>query len=82
MIIFIQENETRDHVEVSPQSGVIMQHIASRLEDHGGIVLVIDYGHDGTKTDTFRVSEQQNLDIINLNKQQILFCCDQCYNYS
>lgn len=53
---FVQENEVRDHVEVSPQSGVIMQHIAERLEEAGGIVLVVDYGHDGTKTDTFRVS--------------------------
>lgn len=52
--LFIKENETRDHVEVSPQSSVIMQHIADRLEDDGGLALVVDYGHDGTKTDTFR----------------------------
>lgn len=25
------------------------------MEEDGGITLIIDYGHDGDKTDTFRV---------------------------
>ncbi|NWT64729.1 NDUF7 methyltransferase, partial [Prunella himalayana] len=51
---FIQPEETRDHVEVCPEAGVIVQRLASRIEKDGGAALVADYGHDGTKTDTFR----------------------------
>ncbi|XP_051469808.1 protein arginine methyltransferase NDUFAF7, mitochondrial isoform X2 [Apus apus] len=51
---FIQPEETRDHVEVCPEAGVIIQRLACRIEKDGGAALVADYGHDGTKTDTFR----------------------------
>ncbi|NXW91262.1 NDUF7 methyltransferase, partial [Alopecoenas beccarii] len=51
---FIQPEETRDHVEVCPEAGVIIQNLACRIEKGGGAALVADYGHDGTKTDTFR----------------------------
>ncbi|NXO94515.1 NDUF7 methyltransferase, partial [Certhia brachydactyla] len=51
---FIQAEETRDHVEVCPEAGVIVQRLASRIEKDGGAALVADYGHNGTKTDTFR----------------------------
>ena len=33
-----------------------MENIAQRLEEFGGFALVIDYGHNGEKKDTFRVS--------------------------
>ncbi|NXN94398.1 NDUF7 methyltransferase, partial [Rhinopomastus cyanomelas] len=51
---FIQPEETRDHVEVCPEAGAIIQSLACRIERDGGAALVADYGHDGTKTDTFR----------------------------
>ncbi|NXL83517.1 NDUF7 methyltransferase, partial [Alectura lathami] len=51
---FIQPEETRDHVEVCPEAGVLIQRLACRVEKDGGAALVADYGHDGTKTDTFR----------------------------
>ncbi|KAM8785830.1 protein arginine methyltransferase NDUFAF7, mitochondrial isoform 2-T3 [Rhynchonycteris naso] len=51
---FIQRNETRDHVEVCPDAGVIIQELSQRIALTGGAALVADYGHDGTKTDTFR----------------------------
>lgn len=51
---FIQPEEMRDHVEVCPEAGVIIQRLAGRIEKDGGAALVADYGHDGTKTDTFR----------------------------
>ena len=51
----MQPNEKRNHVEISPESDSIAQHIAERLENHGGFGLVMDYGHVGEKEDTFRV---------------------------
>lgn len=43
-------------MEVCPEAGVIIQNLACRIEKGGGAALVADYCHDGTKTDTFRVS--------------------------
>uniref|UniRef100_A0A4X2K2E4 Protein arginine methyltransferase NDUFAF7 n=1 Tax=Vombatus ursinus TaxID=29139 RepID=A0A4X2K2E4_VOMUR len=51
---FIQPKETRDHVEVCPDAGVIIQILSERIEESGGAALIADYGHDGTKMDTFR----------------------------
>ncbi|XP_037541615.1 protein arginine methyltransferase NDUFAF7, mitochondrial [Nematolebias whitei] len=50
----IQANERRAHVEVCAEGGVIVQHLARRIVEDGGAALIADYGHDGTKTDTFR----------------------------
>ncbi|XP_063352357.1 protein arginine methyltransferase NDUFAF7, mitochondrial isoform X2 [Pelmatolapia mariae] len=47
-------DEKRDHVEVSAEGGVIVQQLARRIIEDGGAALIIDYGHNGTKTDTFR----------------------------
>ncbi|XP_075002733.1 protein arginine methyltransferase NDUFAF7, mitochondrial isoform X2 [Calonectris borealis] len=58
---FIQPEETRDHVEVCPEAGVIIQRLACRIEEDGGAALVADYGHDGTKTDTFRGFQNHKL---------------------
>lgn len=54
--IFPQADEQREHVEVCAEGGVIVQKMASRVSEDGGAALIADYGHDGTKTDTFRVS--------------------------
>ncbi|KAM6459567.1 protein arginine methyltransferase NDUFAF7, mitochondrial [Liasis olivaceus] len=51
---FMHDQESRDHVEVCPDAGVIIQKLASNVENNGGAALIVDYGHDGTKTDTFR----------------------------
>ncbi|XP_070843544.1 protein arginine methyltransferase NDUFAF7, mitochondrial isoform X1 [Chaetodon trifascialis] len=50
----IQAGERRSHVEVCPEGGVIVQQLARRIAEDGGAALIADYGHDGTKTDTFR----------------------------
>lgn len=50
----IAADEKREHVEVCPDSGVIVQKLANRIAEDGGVALIADYGHDGTKTDTFR----------------------------
>ncbi|XP_037663745.1 protein arginine methyltransferase NDUFAF7, mitochondrial isoform X2 [Choloepus didactylus] len=52
--VFIQHDETRDHVEVCPDAGVIIEELSQRIALTGGAALIADYGHDGTKTDTFR----------------------------
>ncbi|KAK2587297.1 hypothetical protein KPH14_003019 [Odynerus spinipes] len=59
--IYIPEDESRDHVEISPKSMVIVDHIASFLMKNGGFALIIDYGHVGDKTDTFRAFRQHKL---------------------
>ncbi|XP_055935414.1 protein arginine methyltransferase NDUFAF7, mitochondrial-like isoform X2 [Argiope bruennichi] len=57
----LQADETRTSLEVSPESGVLVQEIAARIEKEGGYSLLIDYGHDGTKTDTFRAFRRHAL---------------------
>ncbi|XP_022095642.1 protein arginine methyltransferase NDUFAF7, mitochondrial-like [Acanthaster planci] len=49
-----QDSDSRDHIEVCPEGGVIVEEMAHRISQHGGMSLVIDYGHDGTKADTLR----------------------------
>ncbi|XP_063773647.1 protein arginine methyltransferase NDUFAF7, mitochondrial isoform X2 [Pseudophryne corroboree] len=51
---FIQADEKRDHVEVCPSAAVIIQKLASQINSYGGAALIADYGHSGTKMDTFR----------------------------
>ncbi|TDH00776.1 hypothetical protein EPR50_G00191800 [Perca flavescens] len=50
----VQADEGRGHVEVCAEGGVIIQQLARRILEDGGAALIGDYGHDGTKTDTFR----------------------------
>ncbi|XP_060947335.1 protein arginine methyltransferase NDUFAF7, mitochondrial [Limanda limanda] len=51
---FVHADERRDHVEVCAEGGVIVQQLARRIVEDGGAALIADYGHEGTKTDTFR----------------------------
>lgn len=37
-----------------PEGGVFIQQLSRRITEDGGAALIADYGHDGTKTDTFR----------------------------
>ncbi|XP_040920061.1 protein arginine methyltransferase NDUFAF7, mitochondrial [Toxotes jaculatrix] len=50
----VQADERRNHVEVCAEGGVIIQQLARRIAEDGGAALIADYGHNGTKTDTFR----------------------------
>lgn len=51
---FIQADEKRNHIEFSPNAGVIIEKLASQINSLGGAALIADYGHSGDKTDTFR----------------------------
>ncbi|XP_039288263.1 protein arginine methyltransferase NDUFAF7, mitochondrial isoform X2 [Nilaparvata lugens] len=54
--LFVKESDTRCEIEVSPDSRIIMNELANRLEQFGGMALIADYGHDGSQPnmDTFR----------------------------
>jgi NADH dehydrogenase [ubiquinone] 1 alpha subcomplex assembly factor 7 len=53
MVFTVSEEDDRIHVEVSPAAGTMVQIVAQRVAQ-GGVALIADYGHEGTKTDTLR----------------------------
>ena len=53
--------ETRSCLEFSLESERHVGILAERLEQNGGIALIMDYGHFGDKTDTFRGFKQHAL---------------------
>nr|SVE93631.1 EOG090X06OK [Scapholeberis mucronata] len=59
--LYCRESEIRKELEVSPQSLVSIQTMAKRIHQFGGIGLIIDYGHEGDKTDTFRAFKNHQL---------------------
>ncbi|XP_011871021.1 PREDICTED: NADH dehydrogenase [ubiquinone] complex I, assembly factor 7 homolog isoform X2 [Vollenhovia emeryi] len=59
--VYLSPHEKRDHVEMSPQCSVIVDHMSQFLWEHGGFALVIDYGHEREKTDTFRAFRRHEL---------------------
>lgn len=66
LVCVCQADEKRDHVEVSAEGGVIVQQLARRIIEDGGAALIIDYGHNGTKTDTFRVRHTHQARLLKL----------------
>lgn len=52
------KDETRDVVELCLETDRILRNIGKKFEQHGGIGLIMDYGHFGEKGDTFRVSSK------------------------
>ncbi|XP_058879491.1 protein arginine methyltransferase NDUFAF7, mitochondrial-like isoform X2 [Acipenser ruthenus] len=50
----LQADEEREHVEVCPEGGVLVQRLTNRISEDGGAALIADYGHAGDKMDTFR----------------------------
>ena len=63
----LPSNETRDHVEVCPEGGVVVEELAERISHFGGMALIADYGHNGDKTDTFRVRVSSYVGVIVLS---------------
>ncbi|XP_045183617.2 protein arginine methyltransferase NDUFAF7, mitochondrial-like [Mercenaria mercenaria] len=50
----VEPGDNREHIEVCPSAGVTVQYLADRINSQGGCALIADYGHNGTKEDTFR----------------------------
>lgn len=61
-------------MEVCPEAGVVIQELSERISLTGGAALIADYGHDGTKTDTFRVCIIQSHDLSEFNWYSLLSC--------
>ncbi|XP_041354570.1 protein arginine methyltransferase NDUFAF7, mitochondrial-like isoform X2 [Gigantopelta aegis] len=61
--VFLQvdPDDSRDHIEVCPESGIVIQELSSRINQDGGYALIADYGHNGEKTDTFRGFKKHQL---------------------
>lgn len=57
----MRSDEKRKLIEVSPESDILAEHIANRLETFGGFSLIMDYGHSGEKEDTFRSFKNHKL---------------------
>lgn len=59
--VFLSSDEIRQHVEFSPQTLVICEEISKRIEEHGGLALIADYGHNGESKDSFRAFKKHKL---------------------
>ncbi|KAA0201723.1 hypothetical protein HAZT_HAZT008879, partial [Hyalella azteca] len=53
--LYAQDLDGRDTAEVCPDAALVVKAVAERITAKGGALLVVDYGHTGTRGDTFRV---------------------------
>ncbi|ELU12546.1 hypothetical protein CAPTEDRAFT_117962, partial [Capitella teleta] len=52
--VLLNDGDERDHIELCPDAGVIVQDMAQRIKTDGGFSLIADYGHSGEKGHSFR----------------------------
>lgn len=50
-----------EHAEISTESILLIDHLADRIVEDGGVALIADYGKDGQPGDTFRAFKQHKL---------------------
>ncbi|XP_055851986.1 protein arginine methyltransferase NDUFAF7 homolog, mitochondrial [Episyrphus balteatus] len=55
------EDDKRDCLEYSVETDTLIESMAERIKTDGGISLIMDYGHFGEKTDTFRAFKKHKL---------------------
>lgn len=53
--------EGKRRIEISPAVLYNSQKLCQRILEQGGSSLIIDYGHEGTKEDTFRAFKNHEL---------------------
>ncbi|XP_018328011.1 protein arginine methyltransferase NDUFAF7, mitochondrial [Agrilus planipennis] len=59
--LFVNSDENRNHLEISPESVALINLISQRIEYDGGIALIADYGHNGESKDSFRAFKKHHL---------------------
>lgn len=52
----VPQGTSVNQIEVCPQGGAIVEHMSEAIADHGGCALIVDYGEDGSRRHTLRVS--------------------------
>ena len=52
----VPQGTSWNQIEVCPQGGAIVEHMSEAIAEHGGCALFVDYGEDGSKRHTLRVS--------------------------
>lgn len=52
----VPQQTSSQEIEVCPQGGVIMEHMAGVIKQHGGAALIVDYGQVESNRFTLRVS--------------------------
>lgn len=57
----LEGTEPNDVVETCPSAAPIMSGIADRIRDHGGMALIVDYGHWRSFTDTFQAVRKHEM---------------------
>ncbi|XP_055902245.1 protein arginine methyltransferase NDUFAF7 homolog, mitochondrial [Eupeodes corollae] len=55
------KDDNRECLEYSTETDTIIESLAERTKTDGGISLIMDYGHFGEKTDTFRAFKKHQL---------------------
>ncbi|XP_004922669.3 protein arginine methyltransferase NDUFAF7 homolog, mitochondrial [Bombyx mori] len=51
----------RTELEISARSLGVARQLAKRVDEHGGLALIADYGHEGEKGDTFRAFQKHQV---------------------
>lgn len=59
--VHVPEDEKRDSLEVSPQTGKVVDMLCDRITVNGGAALIADYGHCGEKEITLRAFKDHQL---------------------
>ena len=57
----MKEDYRKKAIEISPKTGVIIQHLSDRIDKFGGGALIADYGRDEPAEDSFRAFKNHKI---------------------
>lgn len=60
---WLNKDTLPNQIEYCAESEQIIDDVANRVEEFGGFSLIMDYGHNGEKGDTFRVRMEMEMEI-------------------